>query len=278
MDIGRYELDYGFAPIDAVNKAIAYFEKAVKINPQGNELYLGLVSVTGILTKYDYIMGKDCRQRAAEAAAYFKRGLEVNPNDTSLYIRMAENYIILAHCQLARRQSPLAALRQADELLRKAKTLNPKYYEIYTREGESFLLKARWQSISGQDSPAYFRAAQISLAQAAALNPKDIYTLLTMARLGWWKAELEALRGQRTAAAVDLDNGLSALQKALTINPNYAETHALKGILLQLQADNESDETKRLAAQVEARVALLKGMNLNKNLQDLYAPYLQKKK
>ncbi len=278
MDIGRYELDYGFAPIAAVNKAIAYFEKAVKINPQGNELYLGLVSVTGILTKYDYIMGKDCRQRTAEAAAYFKRGLEVNPNDTSLYIRMAENHIILAHYQVERRQSPLAALRQVDELLHKAQILNPQYYEIYTREGESALLKARWQSIAGQDAAAYFRAAQAALARAAALNPGDIYTLLTTARLGWWKAEWEARRGLHTAAAADLDNGLLALQNALTINPNYAETHALKGILLHLQAESESDETKRLAAQVEARVALLKGMGLNKNLQGLYAPYLQKKK
>lgn len=276
-DIGRYELDYGFAPTGSLNKALEYFEKAIKINPKGNELYKGLVNASSILIKYDYLMGKDCGKKVARAADYFKRGLEVNPNDPLLYIRMAENYIIQARYRLNRQRSPLNLLGQADGLLRKAKSLNPNYYEIYTREGESSLLKARWQSTAGQNPRVNFRAAEVSLQKAAALNPKDIHTNLTEARLGWREAEWRINRGQRATAAAEISRGLNALQQAFDINPNYAESHALKGILLQLRAQIAIKEETRLSTEVEARLSLLKGMEINKNLQKLYAPYTRKK-
>jgi serine/threonine protein kinase len=277
-DIGRYELDYGYAPVNSVNKAVAYFEKALKINPKGNELYLGLVSVSGILTKYDYMTGKDCRAHVKQAADFFKRGLEANPNDPKLYIRMAEHYIFQARTYVDSRRSPSNFLKQIDELLRKAKSLNPNYYETYTLEGESSLLKGQWQVITRSNPRSYFFRAETALKKAAELNPKDIQTSLIMAGLNRRKAEWETGRGQRAAAAQEIDEGLTFIQKALDINPDYAETHALKGVLLQLRAKNEAEEDKRLAAEVEARMSLLKGTKINKNLQKLYAPYLRKKK
>ncbi|MCK5056125.1 MAG: protein kinase [Candidatus Aminicenantes bacterium] len=276
-DIGRYELDYGYVPTGSINQALRYFEQAVKINPKGNELYKGLVAAGSILIKYDFMMNKDCSRRVKQAEAYYKRGLEVNPNDPLLYIRMAENYILQALSRVNSRRSPMSFLKQADALLQKAKTLNPKYYEIYMREGESALLKARRQMIARQNPRLYFERAEASLKQAAELNPKDIHTNLTMVRLNWRKAEWEISRWQPAAASRDIDKGLMFLQKAIDINPNYAENHALKGILLQLRAQTENKETERLTTKVEARVSLLKGMEINKNLQKLYAPYLRKR-
>lgn len=278
MDIGRYELDYGFVPENSVNKAVAYFEKAIDINPKGNELYLGLVSVSGILTKYDYMTGKDCRAHVNQAADYFKRGLETNPNDPRLYIRMAENYILQARRLVDRQQSPLNFLKQADALLKKAKSLNPNYYETFTRQGESALLKGKWQAAVRRNPGSYFRTAEAALKKAAVLNPKDIHTNLTLVRLSRAKAEWQIGRGRRAAAMQDTNTGLSFVQKALDNNPDYAETHVLKGILLQLRAKTELSEEKRLAVEVEGRMSLLKGTRINKNLQQLYAPYLQKKK
>jgi tetratricopeptide (TPR) repeat protein len=176
-----------------------------------------------------------------------------------------------------RQRSPFNFLKQADNLLQKAKSLNPNYYETFTRQGESSLLKGKWQAAARRNPRAYFRTAEAALKKAAELNPKDIHTNLTMVRLSGAKAEWQIGRGQRAAAAQDIKTGLSFVQKSLDINPNYAETHVLKGILLQLLAKTETSEKKRLDTEVAGRMSLLKGTRINRNLQKLYAPYLQKK-
>ncbi|UCH95099.1 MAG: protein kinase [Candidatus Aminicenantes bacterium] len=275
MDMGRYELNYGFAPTDNLKMALKYFEKAVEINPEGNELYEGLVSVMAIQTKYDYMMGKDCAQQVSLAAAYFKRGFQVNPNTPLLYIRMAENHIIQARYQLDHHQSPLNMLKQADKLLKEAKIINPKSHEIYVMESEIPLLKARWALKNRQNPEPLFRKVEDSLKQAAKLNPKNIDLHLTRARLNWRKAEWKISLHQPSTSLKYITDGLTRVQQARSINPNFAETYAIKGLLLQVRSIIGKNQNSRLADERDAKDSLLKAIRINQNLKTLLLPFIQ---
>jgi len=276
MDLGRYELNNGFVPTNTLNKALSYFEKAIEINPEGNELYIGLVSVSCIQTEYNYMTGKNGDKLVSQAAAYFKRGLQVNPNTPLLYIRMAESYITQARYQLEHNDSPLNMLKQAENLLGKAKTINPKNFEIYVLQGDISLLKARWRLKNRQNPELSFKNAEDSLKQSAALNPKNIALHLTRARLNWRKAEWEILQNQLPTAGEYITAGQSCLQKALSINANYAEAYALQGVLLLLSSKITKDKSRRLAGEVEAGSALREAIRINQNLKFLFTPFLEK--
>ncbi len=129
---------------------------------------------------------------------------------------------------------------------------------------------------TGKNPRFYFGKGETSLKQAAGLNPKDIYIHLTNARLKWRKAEWKISRG--LSAAQDLKEGLSFLENALSINPNFAETYALKGVLLQLLSKIEKNKTLRLTAGKEAKDSLLKGIKINGNLKTLFSRFLGKKR
>jgi len=272
MDMGQYELDYGFEPRNSANQAVKYFEQALKINPKLNELYLGLVSLSSILTQYDYLRGIDCTPRLTQALEYFKRGIEVNPGDHLLYIRMVDNYIIQARYQLDRQKTPQTMLDLADRLLEQAQKINASYYETYRQAGEISLLKADWQIKSRQNPDTHFKKAETALTKAAHLNPGDILIFITRARLSWRKSDWKMSRGQ--GAGDDIAQGLDSLQKALVINANYAEAHALKGILLLLQAMATDGGKPGSTLEKQGRAAIQKGLQINKNLHNLYSQFL----
>ncbi len=276
MDLGRYELNYGFTPTATLNKALSYFEKAVEINPKGNELYLGLVSVSAIQTKYNYMTGKNGDKLVSQAVNYFNRGLQVNPNAPLLYIRMAECYITQARYQLEHNDSPLNMLKQAESLLKKAKTINPKNFETHVLAGEISLLKARWRLNNQQNPELSFKKAEDSLKQSAALNPKNIALHLTRARLNWRKAEWKILQNQLPGAREYITAGQNCLQKAFSINADYAEAYALQGVLLLLSSKITKDKSGRLVKEVEAGSALREAIRINQNLKFLFTPFLEK--
>lgn len=276
MDLGRYELNNGFAPTNTLNKALSYFVKAVKINPEGNELYLGLVSVSAIQGKYNYMTDKSGAKLVSQAADYFKRGLQVNPNVPSLYIRMAESYITQARYQLEHNDSPLNMLKPAENLLKKAITINPKNFEIHVLEGEISILKARWRLQNQQSPELFFRTAENSLKQSAALNPNNIALHLTKARLNWRKAEWKIFQNQLSTSMKYITEGQTCLQKALSINDNYAEAYALQGVLLLLSSKITKDKSSRILRQAEAGSALREAIRINQNLKFLFTPFLDR--
>lgn len=276
MDMGRYELNYGFNPTGTLNKSVEYFEKAIKINPEANELHQGLVSVGGLQTQYNLMTGKNGSKHVSQAAAYFKRGVQINPNNSLLYIRMAENYLIQARYKPDHQQPLLTILKEAEDLLIKAKRINPKNHEIYVLEGEISLLKVKRALKKQQNPELFFRKADDSLKQAAALNPKNIALHITRTRLNWRKAEWKLLQKQPSMSIRYITEGETCLREALSINANYAEAHALQGVLLQLRSKLTTNKTGRLASEKAARNSLRKAIRINQNLKAIFTPFLEK--
>lgn len=272
MDIARYEIEYGFDPLPTVDNAVKSFEKAIDINPKSNELYQGLVTVTAIQASYDYMSGNDCSKWLAHAGDYFKRGLEANQNDAMLYLYMGANLLIQARYLVDRDRDPMELLGRADRWLTRARRINQRYYETYVQQALSSIIKARW-NVKGKRDPLYhFQQALASLTRAEQLNPSDINLHLMRARVQWRVAQWKITR--RFVFRPNIDAGLNAVEKALSINNTSAEAFALKGVLLKLLADTTASDVERRTAREVSISSLKQALKINRNLDALFRQFL----
>lgn len=275
-DLGGYQLHSGFHPGQALDKADQYFERAMEINPKASEHYLGLVDSSTLRSRYNHWLGKSGGTYLKRARKYFDKGIAVNVKFPKLHVCMAENYILQARCLTHSNRTALSMLKQAEGLLQSARKINPKNIDIYIQEGEMMLSRAACVLNSKQNPSAFFKKAEQALDRAEELNPKYIKFHLAGARLHRVMAEWKISLSREATAKIHLTQALDHLKKALEINANNAEAHALKGVLLNMRAALTRYKIKRDADEKAARTALLKGIQLNKNLEKMYSKYLKR--
>ena len=108
-----------------------------------------------------------------------------------------------------------------------------------------------------------FTKTMEALHQAADLEPNNPEGYHRLAVFYWEKA----FRDHRLAKPEKveyLQKGIDAEDKALGLNPNYAEAMTYKNILLRLQANETTDREKQAALIREADQLRSRAMELNK--------------
>ena len=278
MDLARYESDHGLDPVDTVNKTLTYFEKAIKINRKGNELYTGLLSVAGIQTRYEYLMGRDVTGMVSKARDYYKRGLESNPNDSLLYYNMASILFFQARARVFHGQMASHIMDEAEQLLEKSLELNSKSADTFTRKGDLMILKGEIRVAEGKSPDSYFGIASTAIKQAMGLNPSDIQPYLANARLNWVKSRWGLSRnignignsGIGGNAGKFIGDGLTSIEKVLSINAGYGECYLLKSLLLKLRATLPENRSTSGHDEKEAKALFSKGIEINSNLKNTY--------
>jgi hypothetical protein len=113
------------------------------------------------------------------------------------------------------------------------------------------MLQARWRIAGGQDpAPAFSRAAS-ALAEAVRKNPKEATSHAAVAelhrRIALWALPRSA------AVEADVRAGLAAAERALELEPSFAQALMTKAGLLRLEAEASHDAARRrqLAQQSE---------------------------
>jgi serine/threonine-protein kinase len=272
MEIARYESDYGHSPIESLNKADAYFGQAQKISSRINEVFLGRVGTAEVRFRYDFMMRKDFTQKVPRVYENYRQSRDINPNFAPLYSIMAAINILQVKDQMERGIFPQDLLKQIREFQDKSLELNPAFINYYIQEAQLWIIKALWPAGGGSgyhvDALQFFNNARKALQKAYELNPRDIQAFQVRAELARNKAEWEKARGQN--ALQTLQEGLAALGQALEINPNYGEFWALKGVLLKLRAAMAASKALCEKDEQDARAAMQKAFQLNKNLRERY--------
>jgi tetratricopeptide (TPR) repeat protein len=165
--------------------------------------------------------------------------ISVDPSDPANY-----NYLSKIYEDAGRYE-------EAEQTLLKAKEVKPNDPQVYT-------------SISGfYNRQGDFPKTMEALHKAAELEPKNPQGYQLVATYYWEKA----FKDHRLSAAERKDyiaKGLEATDKALALNPDYADALLYKNILLRMQGNEEPDITKRAALFKEADELKNRAIELNK--------------
>lgn len=223
----------GEAENDAyMQKAIENYKKAAELDPDPK---MRKLAMEYLVAAY----GPEKLNNPAEAEPIVKRMIEVEPNEPPNYFALAKIY------------EDAGRYEEAEQALLKAKEVKPNEPTVYTalsafynRQGE-------------------FEKTMEALHQAAALDPNNPQGYQLVATFYWEKA----YKDKRLSPAQAKDyilKGIEATDKALSLNPDYAEALTYKNILLRMEANLETDRAKQAELLKEADKLRSRAMELNK--------------
>jgi tetratricopeptide (TPR) repeat protein len=174
-----------------------------------------------------------------QAEPIVQQMIQMEPNEPTNYFALSKIY------------EDAGRYEEAEQALVKARDAKPKDPTVYT-------------ALSGfYNRQGDFVKTMDALHQAAELEPNNPEGYQRVAVFYWEKA----FRDHRLSAADRRDyiqKGIDATDKALSLNPNYAEAMTYKNILLRMKANEETDRNKQAALIKEADALRAKAIELNK--------------
>ncbi len=174
-----------------------------------------------------------------QAEPIVQQMIQMEPNEPTNYFALSKIY------------EDAGRYEEAEQALLKAKDAKPKDPAVYT-------------ALSGfYNRQGDFAKTMDALHQAAELEPNNPEGYQRVAVFYWEKA----FRDHRLPAPERRDyiqKGIDATDKALSLNPNYAEAMTYKNILLRMKANEETDRNKQAELIKQADALRAKAIELNK--------------
>lgn len=216
----------------------SYIQKAIenyKISAQKDQGEMRTRAMQYLVAAY----GPDKLNDPSQAEPIVQQMIQSNPNDADNYFGLAKIY------------EEAGRYDEAEQALLKAKSVKPDYPVVYT-------------TLSGfYNRQGDFTKTMEALHQAADLEPSNPEGYHRLAVFYWEKAFRDH-RLQKAEKVQYLQKGVDAEDKALSLNPSYAEAMTYKNILLRLQANETTDRKEQERLIREADELRNKAIELNK--------------
>jgi len=254
------------------------YEEALASDPSRSEIYFYLGNCYDNLYKPTRAGEPENDGSIQKAIEYYEKSAEKDPK--SEMRKLALQYLVAAYGPEKLNQ-PEKAEPIVQKMIQIEPTAPENYFalmQIYENagryeDGEQALVKARE---AAPDNPLVyttragfynrqgdFDKTMEALHKAAELEPKNPQGYQMVATYYWEKA----YKDHRLAPAQKKDfiqKGIEAADKALALNPDYAEALTYKNLLLRMLGNEETDLTKRGALYKEADELRNRAIELNK--------------
>ncbi len=223
----------GEAENDAlIQKAIDNYQKAAEHDPKPEMRKLALQYLVAAY-------GPDKLNAPEKAEPIVQKMIQIEPNEPGNYFALMQIY------------ENAGRYEEAEQALQKARDAKPNDPLVYT-------------TISGfYNRQGDFPKTMEALEKAAQLDPKNPTGWQTVATYYWEKA----FKDHRLSTAQKqeyVSKGIEATDKALSLNPEYADALLYKNILLRMRGNDEPDLAKRAALYKEADDLRARAIELNK--------------
>jgi tetratricopeptide (TPR) repeat protein len=215
-----------------MQKAIEWYKKAAEkdTNPSQRELAMKF-----LVNAY----GSEKLNNPAEAEPVVKQMIQMQPNEPANYFGLSKIY------------EDAGRYEEAEQALLKAKEIKPNDPQVYT-------------TLSGfYNRQGEFDKTMEALHKAAELDPDNPQGYQLIATFYWEKA-FKDKRLKPPQAREYILKGIEATDKALSLNPNYADALLYKNILLRLQANTETDRNRQQELLKQADELRERAIELNK--------------
>ncbi len=216
----------------------AYIQKAIenyKISAQKDTGQMRTRAMEYLVAAY----GPDKLNDPAQAEPIINQMIQMDPNEPANYFYLAKIY------------EEAGRYEESEQTLLMAKDVTPNDPVVYTTLSAFY------------NRQGDFAKTMEALHQAAELEPNNPEGYHRLAVFYWEKAFRDH-RLPKAERVEYLQKGVDAENKALSLNPNYAEAMTYKNILLRLQANETTDRKEQERLIKEADQLRSRAMELNK--------------
>ena len=178
----------------------------------------------------DYLVnayGPDKLDDPTQAEPIVQRMIQLDPSQTSNYFALANIY------------ENSGNLEQAEGMLLKAKEVKPKEAAVYQQLAGFYQRQGDFDKLI---------AAVRQRAELEPNSPEAHYTVATY----YWDEAYRNTRLNETQKREHVKNGLTAVDRAIALNPDYVEALTYRGLLLRIEATMEKDAARQKSLLNEA--------------------------
>jgi tetratricopeptide (TPR) repeat protein len=190
----------------------------------------------------DYLVaayGPDKLDDPTAAEPIVQRMIQLDPSDPANYFALANIY------------ENAGNIDEAEATLLKAKDAKPKDATVYQQLAGFYQRQGEFEKLI---------AAVQQRAELEPNNPEAHYAVATY----YWDEAYRNTRLNETQKREYVKNGLTAVDKAIALNPNYVEALTYRGLLLRVEAAMEKDAGRQKALLTEAGQLQEKAVGLKK--------------
>ena len=185
------------------------------------------------------LRGVDSQRENLNALSEFQKAISMSPKDETPYPNVFQVYVDMGAVAVDAGLSAAIFSEKMDSVAKQAvaNSISSSYLKSNYAAHELNLIREKF--FNGDDFGGNFDELSILSAQALALNPSNNETYQVLAEAHLLLAEAEVARGARDSvvtAGAQIDEGLVAAQKAISLKADDARSHKLLGQLLALQA------------------------------------------
>jgi len=196
-----------------LTKAVEYYKLATE---KITEPKLRKLSFEYLLNSY----GPDKLNDPSQAEPIVQKMIEMDPSDTANYFALAKIY------------EDAGNYEQAEAALLKARDAHPKDTAVYMQIAAFYNRQGR------------FDKTMEALNQRASQDPNNPEGYYTIAVYYWDKTFRDKALNDATRHEY-INSGMEAVDKAISIKPDYLEAIVYKGLLLRLEANMEKDRKRQ---------------------------------
>jgi len=192
---------------------------------------------------FEYLLnsyGPDKLNDPSQAEPIVQKMIEMDPSDTANYFALAKIY------------EDAGNYEQAEAALVKARDAHPKDTAVYMQMAAFYNRQGR------------FDKTMDALNQRAAQDPHNPEGYYTIAVYYWDKTFRDKALNDATRHEY-INSGMEAVNKAISIKPDYLEAIVYKGLLLRLEANMEKDRKKQAELLKEADALRDRAKSLQKS-------------
>jgi len=192
---------------------------------------------------FEYLLnsyGPDKLNDPSQAEPIVQKMIEMDPSDTANYFALAKIY------------EDAGNYEQAEAALLKARDAHPKDSAVYMQIAAFYNRQGR------------FDKTMDALNQRAAQDPHNPEGYYTIAVYYWDKTFRDKALNDATRHEY-INSGMEAVNKAISIKPDYLEAIVYKGLLLRLEANMEKDRKKQADLLKEADALRDRAKSLQKS-------------
>ena len=243
-------------------KAISVLSRAISCNPNSTLGHNQLGIVYCLQARNRSLRGIDTEPEYQMSIREFEKTIDISPQEDQPYTNILQLYENMGRncvdygCDLSVYSEGVKSIhrRAMNSSVGGALALNNiAAYQINVIRRSLFL---------GENLNSAFGELIKYANQALALNPSNYETYQVLAEAHLLMAEAEVARDSVVAAGAQIDEGLVAAQKAISLKADDARSHKLLGQLLALQAAQLGKKARQPAFEA-ARVAAERAVALN---------------
>jgi serine/threonine protein kinase len=211
-------------------KALQHCEKALKIDPEIDEIYVMKSSICRWLGRYQMIAGQNPLTSFNQSISLAEDAIRRNPENIEAFTLIGITNRLKSEYKMNLGEDPLPEFQVAIANFNKVLKISPAHVMALNGLGDVYVRQSEYEINQGKDPRESLARSIDSYTKALKFNPDAVHLMNGLACAFWFKGGAKMTRGQDPRP--EFSKATEYLEHAIKINPGFSYFYSNLGFVL----------------------------------------------